>query len=334
MNCPDAREQFTALVNRSIALTEWAQIEAHVAKCAACRNALERLYKMKPRHEPDWSRPLVESVDQPLESPDVIEVMSPGRGSWRSALRVTLIAVALILGMAAGLGVYLYRGILESSLVALLERVHMSRPAEVASNLSPATSPETASRATRPDEAAVPSPPSETGVRETAPALVPQTKGPETTPAPSPGSRPSTTPMVKDAGPAKGRLARELPPRPSRAKPDPSRSPSGRVATPTPGSTSELPSNPGEQVQIGTVDVAVQVSVQDRRDAERDLSMLLARLGGTKVGNSPASTLVVTVPRASYGEFTRGLAQMGSWQLEAGRTSLPDPVHVAVKLAK
>jgi hypothetical protein len=87
-------------------------------------------------------------------------------------------------------------------------------------------------------------------------------------------------------------------------------------------------------VEAGKIDVAVQLSVRNRKDAERDLGMLLTRVGGTKFGSGQSATLMASVPRSSYSEFTRGLTQIGSWQLEAGRSSLPDPVHVAVKLAK
>jgi hypothetical protein len=47
-----------------------------------------------------------------------------------------------------------------------------------------------------------------------------------------------------------------------------------------------------------------------------------------------SATIVAVIPQSSYAEFTRGLAQIGSWNLEASRSTLPDPVHVAVRLAK
>jgi len=37
------------------------------------------------------------------------------------------------------------------------------------------------------------------------------------------------------------------------------------------------------------------------------------------------ATIVAVVPQSSYGEFTRGLAQIGAWNLEASRSSLPIP---------
>ena len=98
--------------------------------------------------------------------------------------------------------------------------------------------------------------------------------------------------------------------------------------------TPEAAPEPGTLVEIGKIDVAVQLSVRNRKDAERDLTMLLTRVGGTKFGHGQSTTLMASVPRSSYSEFTRGLSQIGSWRLEAGRTSLPDPIHVAVTLGK
>ena len=44
--------------------------------------------------------------------------------------------------------------------------------------------------------------------------------------------------------------------------------------------------------------------------------------------------MILVVPRAKYGELTSGLAQIGSWQMESDAGPLPNPVHVAVKLAR
>jgi len=87
-------------------------------------------------------------------------------------------------------------------------------------------------------------------------------------------------------------------------------------------------------IKASETDVVVQISTRDRAVAERDINLLLVRLGGTNLGQAEGAAIVAVVPQSSYGEFTRGLAQIGSWNLEASRSSLPDPVHVAVRLAK
>jgi hypothetical protein len=81
-----------------------------------------------------------------------------------------------------------------------------------------------------------------------------------------------------------------------------------------------------------STDVVVQLSVTDRSAAERDLSTLLARVGATQVRRQRDFTFVAVVPQSRYGEFTRGMTQIGSWQMETGRSTVPDPVHVAVRL--
>jgi hypothetical protein len=87
-------------------------------------------------------------------------------------------------------------------------------------------------------------------------------------------------------------------------------------------------------VKASETDVVVQVTVRDRGAAERGVNTLLAQLGGTNLGQAEGATIVAVVPQSSYGEFTRGLAQIGAWNVEASRSSLPDPVHVAVRLTK
>ena len=119
---------------------------------------------------------------------------------------------------------------------------------------------------------------------------------------------------------------------PSRGSQSPRAIPDKSTAVTKP--TPEAAPDPSTVVEIGKIDVAVQLSVSNRKDAERDLGMLLARVGGTKLGSGQNSTLTASVPRSSYSEFTRGLSQIGSWRLEAGRSTLPDPIHVAVTLAK
>lgn len=81
-------------------------------------------------------------------------------------------------------------------------------------------------------------------------------------------------------------------------------------------------------------DVAVQLSAQNRGQAERNLGSLLARLGGSRLSRDQRSTIRVAVPRSRYREFTSGLAQIGSWQMETRNTPLPDPVRVAVRLTR
>ena len=40
------------------------------------------------------------------------------------------------------------------------------------------------------------------------------------------------------------------------------------------------------------------------------------------------------IPQSSYGNFAGGLRDMGSWQLAAERSPLPNLLHVTVKLTE
>ena len=338
MNCLDARSEFPAVVDGVIGLSEWVPVEAHVAKCSDCRKLLDHLYRTKSRNEPQWGRASMRSIDLPDESADIIEAVTPARRSSHRALWVSVAAVALVLGAVGGVLAYGSRLNLnlnlESSLVALLQKVRPeARPPEVASAPPSSAPPQKVQPEARPPEVASAPPPS-----APPPAPVPPRSTPPMELAPKAPSPPASAPEPKNTGKTKASSARPpvaespAPSLPSRVSKPPRPIPSSEVATAKPSSESAI--EPGALVEAGKIDVAVQLSVRNRKDAERDLTMLLTRVGGTKFGQGQTSTLLASVPRSSYSEFTRGLSQIGSWQLEAGRSSLPDPVHVAVKLAK
>jgi hypothetical protein len=86
----------------------------------------------------------------------------------------------------------------------------------------------------------------------------------------------------------------------------------------------------------GTVDVVGRLQVKSRSEAERELAALLTRSGCTSVTRQRGAAVTVvqaTVPHASYGKFSQGLARLGSWRIEAERSPLPDLVQVSVRLA-
>ena len=365
MNCLDARSQFPAVVDGMIGLSEWVPVEAHVAKCADCRKLLDHLYRTKSRNEPQWGRASMRSIDLPDESTDIIEVVTPAQRPSHRALWVSVAAVALVLGAVGGFlayGSHLNLNLesslvnLESSLVALLQKVRPeARPPEVAPAPSLSAPPQKTRPEARPPEVAS-APPSSAPPQKVQPEArppevasapppsvpLPEPVPPRSTPpmelAPTTPSPPARAPEPKMTGKTRASSARPpvseppAPSLPSRVSKPPRATPSSEVATAKPSSEPAI--DPGALVEAGKIDVAVQLSVRNRKDAERDLTMLLTRVGGTKFGGGQTSTLMASVPRSSYSEFTRGLTQIGSWQLEAGRSSLPDPVHIAVKLAK
>lgn len=86
-----------------------------------------------------------------------------------------------------------------------------------------------------------------------------------------------------------------------------------------------------------SLDVVGKLRVKSRSGAERDLAALLAKAGGTTVSRQRGEKITVieaVIPNPSYGKFAEGLTRIGSWQIEAGRSRLPDPVRVTVRLAE
>ncbi len=55
MNCQDARELFSALLDEHIGLTERVPLEAHLRECEACQLELEALRISERPHPPAWA---------------------------------------------------------------------------------------------------------------------------------------------------------------------------------------------------------------------------------------------------------------------------------------
>jgi hypothetical protein len=84
------------------------------------------------------------------------------------------------------------------------------------------------------------------------------------------------------------------------------------------------------------VHVMGQLVVGDRGAAERELTALVARLGGVALARrtSPEGVrLDLSLPRAAFPEFARELARLGRWEPARQLADFPDPVHVGVTLA-
>src|SRR5216683_652033 len=83
--------------------------------------------------------------------------------------------------------------------------------------------------------------------------------------------------------------------------------------------------------------VVGRLTAKDRTAAERDFTALLAGVGGSELGRQHrgAFTAVeVVVPQSRYNDFARGLTRLGSWQLEAARSPLPDAVHMTIRVSE
>lgn len=83
MKCQDVRRTLPPLVDGQLALTEWAIIQAHLLGCAECREEADRLH---------------------------ILAGVRARAKHRRATVATLAAMAVLLAVAAGSGLYIYQG--------------------------------------------------------------------------------------------------------------------------------------------------------------------------------------------------------------------------------
>jgi hypothetical protein len=106
------------------------------------------------------------------------------------------------------------------------------------------------------------------------------------------------------------------------------------ASEPGPEATSSTPTL-GAEVSVAASHVVGRLTAKNPRAAQRDFIALLADVGGTELGRSHRITFTsveVVVPQSRYGEFADGLARIGSWQLEATRSPLPDAVHMTIRL--
>jgi hypothetical protein len=101
----------------------------------------------------------------------------------------------------------------------------------------------------------------------------------------------------------------------------------------TPSATTLSEAMPAESGPVSQTDVIGLLRVTDRDAAWRDLAALLVRVGGSELGSPRDFTLLALIPQARYGEFAEGLSQIGAWQLEAGRSPLPDHVRMTIRLS-
>jgi len=329
MTCPEARQFYAALIAGELAISEAALVEAHLSRCADCRRIVEDLYQVAPRNSEG-------------------RILPANDAGIRAGSRLLLPLVVLVaLGASAlvavpGLAPYAWH---RATALVIAARHATPQRATRTAPLPPEPNqiepPSEAPAIGKPD-VIPPSSPSASSMplAATSPSV------PSPTESEQPAAAAPTEPSDKEAERASAPLPPSTPaPSTRRAS---TQKPAASAATASPRNTERRQARQGEQavlvepaaphlispIKASETDVVVQISTRDRGVAERDINLLLVRLGGTNLGQAEGATIVAVVPQSSYGEFTRGLAQIGSWNLEASRSSLPDPVRVAVRLAK
>jgi hypothetical protein len=305
MNCPEAHEGFSALLDGDIGLTERIPLEAHLRMCEDCRQTLENLQTKE-----DSARPT----------------------TWRPVLRRSMVPrfPARVLAAAASV-----------TLLVVLVLVTRERRAEVemtfrhlapsAPNSSPQPAPLLPASAEPAARSEAPSGPPPVAVlpAQSAPPTPPAAGGAQLPPVvvrDVPADRPARPTVVKLGQPdqpiPKSKSGGTKRKRPSGA--ESSRPVQVATTAPAPGDTQR------------PVDVVGRLVVKSRSGAERDVAALLTRAGGTTLSRQRGPTITVVkgvVPHSKYGSFAAGLRRVGSWQLEAERAPLPHLLHVTVRLA-
>jgi hypothetical protein len=330
MTCDEARQLYAALIAGVLRISEAALVEAHLGRCADCRQIVDDLYQVAPRDSEGR----------------IVLARVRGSGAWNRLLLPLLVLVALgtsALLVVPGLAPYAWH---RATALVVAARHATPQPPTRTAPLPPEPSkiepPSEAPPIGEPDVMPPSSPSaSSVSVAATSPTGPAPTESQQTAATPTESSdkeaeRAGATPAPSASVPSVQRASTQRPSESaataSARKVEPRQARHGEaaaVANPEPAAPHLISS-----VNASETDVIVQISVRNRDVAERNVNTLLVRLGGTNLGQAEDATIVAVVPQSSYGEFTRGLAQIGSWSLEASRTSLPDPVHVAVRLTK
>jgi hypothetical protein len=309
MNCQEAHEGFSALLDGDIGLTERVPLEAHLRKCSECRQELEGLQQKKGTARPISWRPRLRRSVIPRISAKVLAV----------AASVTLVAVLVLVVLERRAELELAFRHWVPSVPSTRDRPPQPAPPLVAST-EPTPRSETPSgpppAAPLPAQSAPSTPPAAVGV-QLPPAVVRDIRADR-----------SAKPRVVKPGQTEQQILK------SKSGGTKREGPSGADPS-SPVPVAARAAVPGDTQR--PVDVVGRLLVKSRSGAERDVAALLARAGGTTLSRQrgPAITVVKgVVPHSNYGNFAAGLRGIGSWQLEAERSPLPKVLHVTVRLAE
>ena len=341
MNCQDARESLSTLLDGDIGLTDRVPIELHVNACAECQKTLADLQALRLLPDKPAARPVHQWHWPPVFAADAVgrafgfmrqdDVVTRMRRLLIGRIPPRHLAIAAAVPLAAIVAIFVFeRGFKVGT--AMRQRgtsppavVTQGPPAPASPRavvVDPVTPPAAAPPALLPRPAVAPqapTPPADTPKTVRAPA--PETNAPE--------ARSATRGTPADAGA-----------NPTKSAASPATAP---VKASLPAATQDGTSRPvaaalaASAMTRSSMDVIGRLRVKSRSEAERDLGALVTRAGGTFVSRQrgPTTTVVeARVPHAAYGTFARGMARMGAWQLEAERSPLPDLVHVTVRLAE
>lgn len=324
MTCHDAREALSALLDDELGPGERREVEVHLEGCAECRRELDGLRQ---------TVALLRDV-QPARAPVgfVDRVVAPARPRpWYRRvtaavflpLSVKLPAEATAILMVALLAAYIFERTPALQQAARPEQeMARSEPAarleDEAKRVEP-LAPRSAERPAASGARREPTRPDAGAPRDSfAPAPPPTPAAPA--PAPPSAAPPVAKTESRPAGP-----------------PPPEADDRRKAQEPAAGASRAAPSVSRLAANLAhpSADVVARASMKDREAAERDLTDLVARVGGTEVTrrlDGEAIILEALIPLAGYPDFVHGLASLGPWQIDARRADLPARVRVFLRL--
>jgi anti-sigma factor RsiW len=346
MNCHDARDRLSDFLDEALGPPELAEVRAHVEGCPECRGELERLRA---------TVSLLARVERPRAPLGFVDrVMAAARPvPWYRRfgrllflpLGIKLPAEAAAMVMIAVLGVFLLQRTPEMKEAARPEfqspasrsEAPPERNAEPAPAREPAQSDLKAGKAdfgkraeqaprvgreaenTMRDERRLDSPPSPPPAsEEPKQELNKERDADRFRKAGAPSSQAAPAPPAA----AQGAVVPAAPPAESGAKSRDSAEGQSRALAPARPEVSA-------KRQSAMSAVFGRLNVKDRPSAEKSLTDLLTRLGGSEIGRRQelgATVVEVLVPEARYTEFVRSLTALGAWTAEGQPTALPtDP---------
>jgi hypothetical protein len=357
MTCDETRDTLSAYLDEALTADERSLVDAHLGGCAECRRELEALratVALLQRVEP--ARAPVGFVDR------VVAAARP-RPWYRRAADAVLLPLSVKLPLEATavvmvglLAVYLFERSPELQRAAreVAPRQEAAAPVQekAAEQLVDKTAPSPAPPA--PAEA----PARAAGERDRADAPRSQEVNPPITASPPAASAPaapaapaappglsaptaaSPPPMAAPLPEVKAQVKKEAAPGENVAGAVRSEAESRqRVLAPSASGDSARAAASAARLAAKPVlppaDIVARVAVKDRDAAERELTALIVRLGGSvtqRRREDEATVVEAVIPQPRYAEFSDGVGRIGAWQVEAERPELPAQIHVILRL--
>ncbi len=346
MNCHDARDRLSDFLDEALGPPELAEVRAHLEGCPECQRELERLratVSLLARVE--RSRAPLGFVDRVMAAARPVPWYRRLGRLLFLPLGMKLPAEAAAMVMIAVLGVFLLQRTPEMKEAARPEfqspasrsEAPPERNAEPAPAREPAQSDLKAGKADS-EKWAEQAP---RGGREAENTMRDERRL-DSPPSPPPASEEPKQELNKERDADRFQKARA----PSiQAAPAPPAAAPGAVVPAAPPAESGAKSRDSAEGQSRALaparpevsakrqsamsGVFGRLNVKDRPSAEKSLTDLLTRLGGSEIGRRQelgATVVEVLVPEARYTEFVRSLTALGAWTAEGQPTALPtDP---------